>query len=65
MPEVKKACDYCGGFAGFEDAPTGQVCDLCDCWVCDDCTDWSIDVRHQFPDLDNVCCFCAGSKEAQ
>lgn len=38
MSAIESKCDQCGSFAGFEEAPSGQVCSRCDDWICDDCT---------------------------
>jgi hypothetical protein len=60
MSAIESQCDRCKGFAGFEEAPSGQVCDVCELWVCDDCTNWSIDRRHdkEMGSHDNVCLVC-------
>ena len=38
---MKNRCDNCGEFAGFEESPEGQVCDVCDRWLCDNCISWA------------------------
>lgn len=57
----QNTCEECSGFAGFEKSPEGQVCDICDRWLCDDCINWSIDIRHdkRFSHCEYVCLTCS------
>ena len=44
-------CDKCENFAGFETSPEGQMCGVCETWVCNDCCDNQVNLmKFVLPD---------------
>jgi hypothetical protein len=57
--DINNTCDHCGGEALFEtensSQTSGDICDICGDWVCQDCLDHS----KCGVDYDNVCQKCS------
>ena len=36
---MQNTCEICGKDANFDKSPEGQLCGVCDLWICNDCHD--------------------------
>ena len=57
----ERNCEWCGNKTMFEriseaEPPEGEVCGICERWICSDCVDWSQDT-----DEDIICVYCSGA----
>lgn len=53
-------CDICDGEANFAQSPEGQLCGICDSWICNKCHDASAGLgKEPHPQVDVVCKICS------
>ena len=56
-------CELCGNEARLDESPEGQLCGVCDQWICKDCQDCKAGLGNEpHKEQDVVCKLCSGKK---
>ena len=57
---MQNTCEICGNDANFDKSPEGQLCGVCDLWICNDCHDAKAGCGNEpYKEEDVVCKVCS------